>query len=147
MAANRYVYDFDEPSEGGRELLGGKGVCLAEMTQLGVPVPAGFTITTDACRVYVRNGKRLPDGLEHEIDVHIAALEEKTGQRFGDPRDPLLVSVRSGAAARLAVVVGGGAALEQAQAVAQGGQGAERVGQAGREPADHPGADAAGGDA
>jgi pyruvate,orthophosphate dikinase len=94
----RFVYDFDEPFEGGRELLGGKGVGLAEMTQLGVPVPAGFTVTTDACRAYVDNGRELPEGLEPEIERHLAALEEKTGKRFGDASDPLLVSVRSGAA-------------------------------------------------
>src|SRR3954466_9299296 len=94
----RFVYDFDEPSEGGRELLGGKGMGLAEMTQLGVPVPAGFTVTTDACRAYVQNGKTLPEGLEPEIAQHLDALEQKTGKRFGDPDDPLLVSVRSGAA-------------------------------------------------
>ncbi len=95
---NRYVYDFDEPTEGGRELLGGKGIGLAEMTQLGIPVPAGFTITTDACRAYMASGGELPDGLEGEIDEHLARLEETTGKRFGDPDDPLLVSVRSGAA-------------------------------------------------
>jgi pyruvate,orthophosphate dikinase len=94
----RYVYDFDEPAEGGRELLGGKGIGLAEMTQLGVPVPAGFTITTDACRAYMASGGELPEGLEEEIDEHLAQLEETTGKRFGDPDDPLLVSVRSGAA-------------------------------------------------
>ena len=94
----QYVYDFDEPSNGGRKLLGGKGVGLAEMTQLGVPVPAGFTITTDACRAYMASGGELPDGLEEEIDEHLAGLEEKAGKRFGDTRDPLLVSVRSGAA-------------------------------------------------
>ena len=94
----RYVYDFDEPAEGGRELLGGKGIGLAEMTQLGVPVPAGFTITTDACRAYMASGGELPEGLEEEIDEHLARLEEMTGKRFGDPDDPLLVSVRSGAA-------------------------------------------------
>ncbi|HLX21071.1 MAG TPA: PEP/pyruvate-binding domain-containing protein, partial [Gaiellaceae bacterium] len=93
----RYVYAFDEPSEGGRELLGGKGVGLAEMTQLGVPVPAGFTITTDACRAFMRSGG-FPDGLDEEIEQHIARLEEQTGKGFGDPADPLLVSVRSGAA-------------------------------------------------
>ena len=99
MRANgRYVYDFDEPSEGGRELLGGKGVGLAEMTQLGVPVPAGFTITTDACRAYMANGRQLPDGLEARSSATSTSLEEKTGKRFGDPDDPLLVSVRSGAA-------------------------------------------------
>jgi pyruvate, orthophosphate dikinase len=94
----RFVYGFDEPSEGGRELLGGKGIGLAEMTQLGVPVPAGFTITTDACRAYMRNGQQLPEGLAPEVDQHLDALEQKTGKRFGDSADPLLVSVRSGAA-------------------------------------------------
>src|SRR5690349_6664174 len=68
------------------------------MTQLGVPVPAGFTITTDACRAYTANGKQLPDGLEEEIERHLRALEERTGKRLGDADDPLLVSVRSGAA-------------------------------------------------
>jgi pyruvate, orthophosphate dikinase len=96
--AETLVYDFDEQAEGGRELLGGKGAGLAEMTALGVPVPAGFTITTGACRAYMQNGKRLPDGLEQEIEQHLTALEAKTGKQFGDPTDPLLVSVRSGAA-------------------------------------------------
>jgi pyruvate, orthophosphate dikinase len=96
--ATRFVYDFDEPSEGGRDLLGGKGIGLAEMTQLGVPVPACFTITTDACRAYTESGGQLPDGLEAEIERHLTSLEEKAGKRFGDPSDPLLVSVRSGAA-------------------------------------------------
>src|SRR6266571_5445567 len=68
------------------------------MTQMGVPVPAGFTITTDACRGYMANGKALPDGLEAEVDAHLRRLEERTGKRFGDSEDPLLVSVRSGAA-------------------------------------------------
>jgi pyruvate,orthophosphate dikinase len=94
----RYVYAFDEDAGGGRELLGGKGVGLAEMTALGVPVPAGFTITTDACRAYMAGGGEVPEGLDEEVDAHLAALEEKTGKRFGDERDPLLVSVRSGAA-------------------------------------------------
>jgi pyruvate, orthophosphate dikinase len=98
VALSRYVYDFDEPSDGGRELLGGKGIGLAEMTQLGVPVPAGFTITTDACRAYMAAGGRLPEGLEAEVEQHLSALEERTGKRFGDTDDPLLVSVRSGAA-------------------------------------------------
>ena len=97
MAETRYVYDFDEPTDGGRELLGGKGIGLAEMTQLGVPVPAGFTITTDACRAYMEKGD-FPEGLAEEVDEHLARLEETAGKRFGDPEDPLLVSVRSGAA-------------------------------------------------
>jgi pyruvate,orthophosphate dikinase len=98
LAAERYVYAFDEPSTGGRDLLGGKGIGLAEMTQMGVPVPAGFTITTDACRAYMSNDKTLPDGVEQQIEEHLGALQEKTGKRFGDTNDPLLVSVRSGAA-------------------------------------------------
>src|SRR5215211_6351319 len=94
----RYVYDFDDTAAGGRDLLGGKGAGLAEMTQIGVPVPAGFTISTDACRAYMAAGKRLPEGLEDDIAEHVARLEEGTGKRFGDESDPLLVSVRSGAA-------------------------------------------------
>src|SRR6476619_6470877 len=93
----RYVYDFDEPSEGGRDLLGGKGVGLAEMTQLGIPVPAGFTITTDASRAFMASGGEV-EGLDEEVAEHIARLEQQTGKRFGDPEQPLLVSVRSGAA-------------------------------------------------
>ncbi len=94
----RFVYDFDEDSSGGRELLGGKGIGLAEMTQLGIPVPGGFTITTDACRAYMAVGGDVPEGLDAEVDEHVAALEGRTGKKFGDPHDPLLVSVRSGAA-------------------------------------------------
>src|SRR5689334_24262119 len=97
MTAERYVYDFDEPASGGRELLGGKGIGLAEMTQLGVPVPAGFTITTDACRAYME-ARELPSGLEEEVDEHVRRLEERAGKRFGSSDEPLLVSVRSGAA-------------------------------------------------
>ncbi|HZT54247.1 MAG TPA: PEP/pyruvate-binding domain-containing protein, partial [Gaiellaceae bacterium] len=93
----RYVYDFDEPAGGGRELLGGKGVGLAEMTQLGIPVPAGFTITTDACRAFMASGGEV-EGLDEEVAEHLERLERRTGKRFGDPEDPLLVSVRSGAA-------------------------------------------------
>ena len=94
----RYVFDFDEGSGGGRELLGGKGVGLAEMTALGVPVPAGFTITTDACRTYMAGGKEVPAGLDDEVGEHLGRLEARAGKRFGDPAEPLLVSVRSGAA-------------------------------------------------
>ena len=80
----RYVYAFDEPTDGGRELLGGKGIGLAEMTQLGIPVPAGFTITTDACRAYMASGGEV-EGLDAEVDRAIARLEEQAGKRFGDP--------------------------------------------------------------
>jgi pyruvate,orthophosphate dikinase len=97
MSSRPLVYDFDEPSPGGRELLGGKGVGLAEMTALGLPVPGGFTITTDACRAYMAT-RELPEGLAEEVRAHVATLERTSGKRFGDPGDPLLVSVRSGAA-------------------------------------------------
>ena len=92
-----FVYGFDEQAPGGRELLGGKGIGLAEMTALGVPVPAGFTVTTDACREVMRTGD-VPAELWEHVDAHIARLEGRAGKRFGDPQDPLLVSVRSGAA-------------------------------------------------
>jgi pyruvate,orthophosphate dikinase len=91
------VYGFDEDAPGGRELLGGKGIGLAEMTALGVPVPAGFTVTTEACRATMRTGE-VPEELWPEVDEHVARLQERAGKRFGDPADPLLVSVRSGAA-------------------------------------------------
>jgi pyruvate, orthophosphate dikinase len=93
----RYIYDFDEEAPGGRAQLGGKGIGLSEMTQMGLPVPAGFTVTTDACRAFMRSGA-LPDELESELDAAIHRLEERTGKRFGSTVDPLLVSVRSGAA-------------------------------------------------
>ncbi len=95
--SGRFVYGFDEPAPGGRELLGGKGIGLAEMTELGLPVPAGFTITTEACRSYMAAGT-FPEGLTEEVQAHVEALERHAGRRFGDPDDPLLVSVRSGAA-------------------------------------------------
>src|SRR5579864_2940418 len=94
---SRLVYDFDEPCEAGRALLGGKGAGLAEMTGFGVPVPAGFTITTDACRAFIATGGELPIGLEEEVSLHIERLEQRAGKRLGDPDDPLLLSVRSGA--------------------------------------------------
>ena len=93
----RYVWDFDEPSEGGKALLGGKGAGLAEMTQIGMPVCGGFTVSTDACRAYMRESK-VPEGLDKEVAEHIAKLEQQSGKKFGDLSDPLLVSVRSGAA-------------------------------------------------
>jgi pyruvate, orthophosphate dikinase len=95
---DRYVFDFSEGTELGRELLGGKGIGLAEMMAIGIPVPAGFTVTTAACVAYMRAERRIPAGLEEEVAEHMARLEETTGKRFGDPNDPLLVSVRSGAA-------------------------------------------------
>jgi pyruvate, orthophosphate dikinase len=97
-AMTSHVYDFSAGAELGRELLGGKGAGLAEMTAIGIPVPAGFTVTTAACIEYVQNGRKLPPGLEEEIATHLEGLETAAGKRFGDARDPLLVSVRSGAA-------------------------------------------------
>jgi pyruvate,orthophosphate dikinase len=92
----RYVYDFSEGSRDMRDLLGGKGANLAEMTSLGLPVPDGFTITTDACRAYLAEDG-FPDGLAGEVSEALARLEERAGKRLGDAADPLLVSVRSGA--------------------------------------------------
>ena len=92
----KYVYDF---SEGGREdadLLGGKGANLAEMTRLGLPVPPGFTITTEACREFLRRGE-VPDDLRVQVTMALRRLEVELGRRLGDVTDPLLVSVRSGA--------------------------------------------------
>src|ERR671921_1243351 len=92
----KFVYDFAEGNRDLKDLLGGKGANLAEMTNLGLPVPAGFTITTEACKRYLASGAHV-EGLDDEIATHLAALEEKMGRRLGDPADPLLVSVRSGA--------------------------------------------------
>jgi pyruvate,orthophosphate dikinase len=102
MADTKYVYSFGNGKAEGRGdqkvLLGGKGAGLAEMTNIGLPVPAGFTITTEASAEYYRLGQRWPDELETQVDQALAQLEESCGRRFGDPDDPLLVSVRSGAA-------------------------------------------------
>ncbi len=91
-----YVRAFSEGDKDQRDLLGGKGANLAEMTKLGLPVPPGFTITTEACRAYLQHGGE-PDGLAEEVTSHLRALEETMGRRLGDADDPLLVSVRSGA--------------------------------------------------
>jgi pyruvate,orthophosphate dikinase len=98
-AITKWVYDFAEGSREQRELLGGKGAGIAEMTRvLGADVvPAGFTITTEACVEYMRAGRQAPDGLDHAIDEALARLEASAGKRLGNPEDPLLVSVRSGA--------------------------------------------------
>jgi pyruvate,orthophosphate dikinase len=93
----KYVYDFAEGNRDLKDLLGGKGANLAEMTRLGLPVPAGFTVTTEACQAYLATGSS-PDTLADEIAAHLAVLEDTMGRRLGDAVDPLLVSVRSGAA-------------------------------------------------
>src|SRR5258705_8514490 len=96
---NKWVYDFAEGSKDMRDLLGGKGANVAEMTRvLGAErVPAGFTITTEACVEYMRRDRTPPDGLDEQVDEALARLEEHAGKTLGDPDDPLLVSVRSGA--------------------------------------------------
>src|SRR4051812_17739674 len=96
MAATKYVYDFNEGNRDLKDLLGGKGANLAEMTNLGLPVPPGFTITTEACKAYLATGAE-PAELAAEIDEHVATLERAMGRAIGQPDDPLLVSVRSGA--------------------------------------------------
>ncbi|MET7420533.1 pyruvate, phosphate dikinase [Dactylosporangium sp. NPDC005555] len=95
-SVEKFVYDFEEGNRDLKDLLGGKGANLAEMTNLGLPVPPGFTITTDACREYLRTGD-MPDGMDRQVGEHLAALEAKMGRKLGDRHDPLLVSVRSGA--------------------------------------------------
>jgi len=92
----KFVYDFTEGNRDLKDLLGGKGANLAEMTNLGLPVPPGFTITTDACRYYLAEGS-VPDGLDDEVTRHLRDLEAGMGRKLGDADDPLLVSVRSGA--------------------------------------------------
>ncbi|MEV1288823.1 pyruvate, phosphate dikinase [Micromonospora sp. NPDC049679] len=95
-AKHKFVYDFAEGNRDLRDLLGGKGANLAEMINLGLPVPPGFTITTEACQAYLATGEQ-PEGLAEQIAAHLARLEETRGKRLGDAADPLLVSVRSGA--------------------------------------------------
>jgi ribosome maturation factor RimP len=95
--AQKWVHLFSEGSKDMRDLLGGKGAGVAEMTRAGMPVPPGFTITTEACREYYRLGKRFPDGLWEQAEAALREVEGQTGKGFGDARNPLLVSVRSGA--------------------------------------------------
>ncbi len=97
----KMVYAFGKKNEADssmKSLVGGKGANLADMTSIGLPVPPGFTITTDTCAAYYRNNKKLPKGLMAEVAKHLASLEKQRGKKFGDEKDPLLVSVRSGAA-------------------------------------------------
>jgi len=94
--ATKFVYDFAEGNRDMKDLLGGKGANLAEMTNLGLPVPPGFTISTDACRAYLETGEE-PSELADEVSTHLDSLEQEMGKKLGDASDPLLVSVRSGA--------------------------------------------------
>ena len=97
MSKTKYVYDFEEGNKDMKFLLGGKGANLAEMTNMGLPVPHGFTVTCEACNAYRAAGRTFPDGMLDEIGEHLVRLEAKMGRKLGDPADPLLVSVRSGA--------------------------------------------------
>src|SRR5690349_6591400 len=98
MAATKLVYAFSEPEIGDpKAILGGKGAGLAEMTRLGIPVPPGFTIITEACRHYYETGGKMPDGLRAQVDTALAATERDVGMVLGDETKPLLLSVRSGA--------------------------------------------------
>ncbi|MBO1678782.1 pyruvate, phosphate dikinase [Bittarella massiliensis (ex Durand et al. 2017)] len=99
--STKYVYKFSEGNGTMRELLGGKGANLAEMTNLGMPVPQGFTVTTEACTKYYEDGKQINEDIQNEIFENLAAFEKLVGKRFGDPENPLLVSVRSGARASM----------------------------------------------
>ena len=101
-AATKLVYDFAEGSRDMRDLLGGKGANVAEMTRvLGAErVPAGFTITTEACVAYMKGGREFPDGLEEQVAEALERLEEQAEKKLGDSKDPLLVSVRAGRASR-----------------------------------------------
>ena len=99
--SKKYVYLFSEGDASMRNLLGGKGANLAEMTKLGLPVPQGFTISTEACTQYYDDGKQINPEIEAEIFEYIKKMEEITGKKFGDMENPLLVSVRSGARASM----------------------------------------------
>ena len=92
------VYDFSEASGSNKKLLGGKGAGLSEMTRLKLPVPPGFVITTEVCKAYYANGKKLNRDVLAQVNRNIAKMEKKTGKGWNDPNNPLLVSVRSGAA-------------------------------------------------
>ena len=97
----KFVYLFSEGDATMRELLGGKGANLAEMTKIGLPVPQGFTVTTEACTQYYEDGRKINDDIQAEIMEYIGKMEEICGKKFGDKENPLLVSVRSGARASM----------------------------------------------
>ena len=99
--ATKWVYMFTEGNATMRNLLGGKGANLAEMTGLGLPVPQGFTVTTEACTQYYEDGRQINDEIMNQIMEAMTKLEEITGKKFGDKENPLLVSVRSGARASM----------------------------------------------
>ena len=99
--SHKYVYLFSEGDASMRELLGGKGANLAEMTKIGLPVPQGFTVSTEACTQYYEDGRKINDDIQAQIMEYIEKMEAVVGKKFGDKENPLLVSVRSGARASM----------------------------------------------
>lgn len=98
MNKNKFVYSFEEGKGLGKQLLGGKGSNMCDMVALGLPIPYGFTISTETCKIYCENNQKVPENIMKEIEEHLKELERKNGKKLGDPENPLLVSVRSGAA-------------------------------------------------
>jgi len=98
--SSKWVFRFNEGDKGMKNLLGGKGANLAEMTSIGLPVPPGFTITTEVCNHFSAHGD-YPEGVDEQVAAALVALEQDTGKKFGDAADPLLISVRSGARASM----------------------------------------------
>src|SRR5690554_2252912 len=97
MSNTKYVYMFSQTDETMKNLVGGKGANLGQMTKLGMPIPQGFTVSTEACADYYRSGKAINNLIREQIESALVELETISGKRFGDPNNPLLVSVRSGA--------------------------------------------------
>ena len=96
--SHKWVYLFEEGNGDNKSLFGGKGAGLCEMTRAGLPVPPGLIVTTEACNAFYANNKQFPDGMWEQVKAALIEIEKKVGKKFGDPQNPLLVSVRSGAA-------------------------------------------------
>ena len=101
----KYIYSFDEGNKEIKSLLGGKGANLAEMTKIGLPVPPGFTITTEACNDYYENNESIRKGIIEEIELHLQILEKSLEKKLGDETEPLLISVRSGSVFSMPVMM------------------------------------------
>ena len=101
----KYIYSFDERNKEIKSLLGGKGANLAEMTKIGLPVPPGFTITTEACNDYYENNESIRKGIIEEIELHLQILEKSLEKKLGDETEPLLISVRSGSVFSMPVMM------------------------------------------
>ncbi len=101
----KYIYSFDEGNKEMKSLLGGKGANLAEMTKIGLPVPPGFTITTEACNDYYENNESISKGIIEEIELHLQILEKSLEKKLGDETEPLLISVRSGSVFSMPVMM------------------------------------------